>query len=102
MSYSWVYIVTFELLASAGSPIVIKDAGGHLKLAVLAHDIRDAIDITEKKALKDGYLIAYIQSADRFDAEHYHREAHEEIFRSVERLEPQKNEIDWISTIVYD
>ena len=101
MSYKWVYIVGFELLESSNSPIKIKKPGGHLKIALLAKNIRDGIDIAETKALSDGYLIAYIESAERFDSNHFH-ESHKEIFKSVKRLVPQKNEIDWVSTIVYD
>ena len=102
MNYSWVYIIAFELLASANSPIKVKKPGGYLKIVLLAKNIREAIDIAETHAVKDGYVIAYIQSADRFDADHFDGEIHKLIFESVERLEPQKNEIEWVSTIVYD
>jgi len=102
LNYSWVYIVAFELLASVNSPIEVNNSGGYLTIALLAKNIREAIDNAEAKALKDGYVIAFIQSADRFDAEHFDRDIHNLTFESVERLEPQKNEIEWISTIVYD
>ena len=102
MSCKWVYTVGSELLESPNSPIEIKKPGGHLKFALLATNIRNAIDIAENKALDDRYLIDYIEAAERFDANHFDSDIHELLFTSIGRLEPKKNELDWVQTIVYD
>jgi hypothetical protein len=102
LKYQWIHIVDFELLASNNSPIRISKQGGCVRVALLAEDIRDAINLAEKKVCGDNYKIKFISSAERFDAEHYHEEVHENEFLTVEDIGSGKIEVDYVSIIVYD
>ena len=102
MKYSWIHIVDFEVLASKKSLIKIDEKGGCTKVMLLAEDIRNAITIAETKVLSDNYIINYVESAERFDPEHYDKEIHENVFNTMEELMGNEEGIFYVSTIVYD
>jgi len=72
-----VFIVSFELGASTQKS-ELKFAGGFVSVAVVAPEIRKALDWTQNALLEDGYQVRMIESVQLFQ--------HDELWRQEQLL----------------